>query len=155
MGKETSTKETSATAGEPNLKINKVVRMAQAFINERLRGIGLSSGLFYFILELMEHDDLSMQALSRAVLVDNGHTSRAVERLVRLGYVTRKVDPRDSRSFRVSLTKKGRQSSAAVKAVLLEWSKLVSADVAEEEIAVVYRVFDRYYANAAASFETK
>ena len=101
MGKETSTKETSATAGEPNLKINKVVRMAQAFINERLRGIGLSSGLFYFILELMEHDDLSMQALSRAVLVDNGHTSRAVERLVRLGYVTRKVDPRDSRSFRV------------------------------------------------------
>ena len=71
----------------PNLTINKVVRMAQAFINCRLKNLGLSSGLFYFILELVEHDGLSMRELSRAVMVDNGYTTRAVRMLEDRGYV--------------------------------------------------------------------
>lgn len=140
---------------EPNLKINKVVRMAQAFISDRLKPLGLSSGLFYFILELSEADGLSMQELSRAVLVDNAHTTRAVARLTALGFVAKRIDPNDSRSFLVFLTEKGRGASEAIRAVLLEWARIITAGVTEEEVATVYRVFDKYYANGSAVFRSK
>jgi DNA-binding MarR family transcriptional regulator len=140
---------------EPNLVINKVVRMAQAFINERLKSIGLSSGLFYFILELSENDMVSMQDLSRAVLVDNGHTTRAVARLVELGYVSREVDPEDSRSYLVSLTAKGRDSSAVIRNVLVEWANFIAVGVSKDDIATVYRVFDKYYSNARNMFPSR
>jgi DNA-binding MarR family transcriptional regulator len=140
---------------EPNLKINKVVRMAQAFINDQLKGFGLSSGLFYFILELLENNGLTMQELSRAVLVDNGHTTRAVNRLIELGYVTKKVDANDARSYRVFLTDKGEEISGVIKKVLLEWVNLITANVSEVELGIVYSVFDQYYANAQVYFNLK
>ena len=138
----------------PNLTINKVVRMAQAFINGRLRNLGLSSGLFYFILELVEHDGLSMRELSRAVMVDNGYTTRAVKKLEDCGYVRKSVDPEDSRSYRVFLTPKGRETSAAIQDVLMEWGDLVTVGVTADEIGVVFKVFDIYYENATRHFET-
>jgi DNA-binding MarR family transcriptional regulator len=138
----------------PNLKINKVVRMAQAFINDKLKEIGLSSGLFYFILELLENDGLPMQELSRAVLVDNAYTTRAVNRLIELGYVDKKVDPNDSRSFRVYLTAQGTESSGKIKEVLTEWANLITANVTQEELGVVYNVFDKYYFNARIYFKS-
>lgn len=137
---------------EPNLKINKVVRMAQAFMNGRLKQHGLSSGLFYFILELSENERVSMRELSQAVFVDNAHTTRSVGRLKRLGYVSKVVDPNDSRSYLVSLTRKGRKAAEVIRGVLLEWAQIVTAGVSEEEIATVYRVFDSYYENGVAFF---
>jgi len=137
----------------PNLTINKVVRMAQAFINCRRRPIGLSSGLFYFILELMEHDGLSMQELSRAVLVDNGYTTRAVKMLVDRGYVRKRIDSEDSRSYRIFLTAKGRKTSSDIQGALLEWAELITEGVSEEEIGVLHQVFDKYYENAKRNFE--
>jgi DNA-binding MarR family transcriptional regulator len=128
--------------------------MAQAFINCRLKPIGLSSGLFYFILELMEHDGLSMQELSRAVMVDNGYTTRAVKMLAGRGYLRRRVDSADSRSYRIFLTAKGRKASSAIQDVLSEWADLVTEGVLEEEIGVLYRVFDTYYKNAKRHFES-
>ena len=139
-------------ASGPNLTINKVVRMAQAFINCRLKPIGLSSGLFYFVLELMEHDGLSMQELSRAVMVDNGYTTRAVKMLVDRGYVRKRIDSEDSRSYRIFLTAKGRKTPTAIQGVLMEWADLVTEGVSEEEIGVLYRVFDTYYKNAKRHF---
>ena len=140
---------------EPNLKINKVVRMAQAFFTDRLKPLGLSSGLFYFILELSEKDSVSMQELSRAVLVDNGHTTRAVGRLVKLGYVTKSTNPDDSRSSRVTLTVKGRDAAETIRRILAEWADLITDGVTRGEIDTVYRVFERYYLNAAKVFAPK
>jgi DNA-binding MarR family transcriptional regulator len=137
----------------PNLTINKVVRMAQAFINCRLKPIGLSSGLFYFILELMEHDGLSMQELSRAVMVDNGYTTRAMKMLVDRGYVRKRINSDDSRSYRIFLTAKGRKTYSVIQGVLMEWADLVTEGVSDEEIEVLFRVFDSYYKNAKRHLE--
>ncbi|HTX71911.1 MAG TPA: MarR family transcriptional regulator [Rectinemataceae bacterium] len=137
----------------PNLTINRVVRMAQAYINGRLKPIGLSSGLFYFILELMEHDGLSMQELSRAVMVDNAYTTRAVKALVDRGYLRKRPDRADARKCRVYLTAKGRGTSTAIQAALMEWADLVTEGVSDREVGVLFRVFDRYYVNARRHFE--
>ena len=117
----------------PNLKIFKVTRLGLAYAGRQLKDIDLSSGLFYFIAELSQHEWLNMSALSAAVGVDN---------------VNKVPDEQDRRAFRLSLTDSGWQIAARINEALRQWVEIITAGVSPEEIATVNRVFDRFHQNA-------
>lgn len=131
-----------------NVNINKVFQLGQSFINEKLKEYNLSSGLFYFLLELANKGEMSMQELSKAVNVDNGYTTRSISKLVDLGYVKKTANPKDSRSSIVQLTEKGELVSEEVKNVMLEWINIISKDVDKKELETVNAVFDKFLLNA-------
>ncbi len=132
----------------PNLKIIRLIRMSQLFANHRLARLGLSSGLYYFVLELLDGQTMTMSDLSAAVGVDNGHCSRAVERLVALGYVKRRRDRADRRTLHVQLTRKGREAGRQVSRVVREWVDIIHQGIDPGEVAVATSVIDRYHDNA-------
>lgn len=131
-----------------NVNINKVFQLGQSFINEKLKEYNLSSGLFYFLLELANKGEMSMQELSKSVNVDNGYTTRSISKLVDLGYVKKTANPKDSRSSIVQLTEKGELVSEEVKNVMLEWINIISKDVDKKELETVNAVFDKFLLNA-------
>ena len=136
-----------------NVKINKVVHLGQTFVNERLKEFGLSSGLFYFILELADQEYMTMQDLSRAVKVDNGYTTRIINKLVECEYVRKSLNPKDSRSSIVFLTAEGRLVSETVKQVMLDWVNIITKEVSTKDIEIVNAVFDMFYTNAKNYFD--
>lgn len=125
--------------------------MGQTYLNERAKEYGLSSGLFFYILELSEQDGLTLHELSQAVGVDNGLTTRMVKRLEEFGLANKKPNPADSRSSQVFLTDKGREISQVIDNIFMEWKQIITKDVAEEEIITVNSVFDKFYENANAA----
>lgn len=129
--------------------------MGQTHMNERAKEYGLTSGLFFFILELSEKNGLTMQELSQAVGVDNGFTTRMVKKLEDLGYVYKKPNPTDSRSSNVFLTDKGRDISQVINEIFMDWKQIVTKDVTEEEILVVNRVFNKFYENTNNDHNSK
>lgn len=137
----------------PNLNIIRLIRMNQTFTNQRLADLGLSSGLYYFVLELLTQDRMTMSDLSKAVGVDNGHCSRAIDRLVKLGYVSRSRDRSDRRSTKVTLTDTGRAAASQVTDVVREWVEIIHRGIPANEIAIANSVIDHYYANASAQLE--
>jgi DNA-binding MarR family transcriptional regulator len=132
----------------PNLKIFKVTRLGLSYAGRQLKDIDLSSGLFYFIAELSQHEWLNLSDLSGAVGVDNGYTTRSVEKLSALGYIKKVRDERDRRAFRVSLTASGRRIAKRINKALKQWVEIITDGVSPEEIAAVNRVFDRFHQNA-------
>ena len=132
----------------PNLKILKITRLGLSYANQQLKDIDLRSGLFYFIIELSQHEWLNMSDLSSAVGVDNAYTTRSVEKLSALGYVNKVQDEQDRRAFRVSLTVSGWQIAEQVNKTLKQWVEIITAGVSLEEIATVNRVFERFHQNA-------
>lgn len=133
---------------EMNMKISRVFRMGQTFMNERAKEYGLSSGLFFYLLELSEQDGLTLQELSQAVDVDNGYTTRAIKKLLDMGYVNKVQNPSDSRSSIIYLTDKGKDISIEVKNIFLEWKDIVVKGVSEEDLLLVNCVFNKFYENA-------
>lgn len=131
-----------------NANINKVFLLGQSFVNEKLKQYGLSSGLFYFILALADRECMTMQELSRAVNVDNGYTSRIINKLIELKYIKKEQNPKDARSSIVYLTDEGRKVSETVKLVMLDWINLITNHVAPDDIIIVNKVFDTFYNNA-------
>lgn len=134
-----------------NKAVNKVFRMGQAYMNKSLEPYGLRSGLFYFIIELSDNNGLSMQALSKAVGVDNGYTTRAVNKLIELNYVTKVVQSDDLRVSRVFLTDSGREVSLVISEVIKKWIEIVTKDVPEHEIETVNKVFRIFLNNVLSN----
>jgi DNA-binding MarR family transcriptional regulator len=132
----------------PNLEITQLFRMGQAFQDAELADVGLSSGLFYFVSELAQHECMTMSELSAAVKVDNAYSTRAIQRLVALGYVEKGPHIGDGRAYRVALTAEGQVVAQRVFASMERWVRVINAGVLAEDLDTATRVIDRWCANA-------
>lgn len=127
---------------------HKLDKIANVFINEKLKDTDLSRGLFFYVLELSHHDGLSLHDLSRALFIDKAYTTRAVARLAELGYVTREADDADKRLIRIHLTEKGRQAAKMINDIFIEWRDLISDGISQSESAAVLEISHKLYQNA-------
>lgn len=77
---------------------------------------------FDYLAQLDRHPDgLRMNVLSRYLMVTGGNVTGLTDQLVKEGLVTRTDDPEDRRSWRVSLTPKGRAEFAAMAVEHEQW----------------------------------
>ena len=95
----------------------------EAEIRRRLRAqFGISLARFDYMAQLYRHrDGLKMKALSRFLMVTGGNVTGLTDQLVKEGLVQRVDDPEDRRSWRVSLTDKGRAEFALMAAEHEKW----------------------------------
>ena len=131
-----------------HMYFNKLDRIAHFFINEHLKETGLSRGLFFYILELSHHDGISLQELSKAVFVDKANTTRAVNKLLNLGYATRTANEEDQRAYKIFLTDSGKEIARLIQSIFLKWRDLISEGLTEEEKVSVLEISHKLYENA-------
>jgi DNA-binding MarR family transcriptional regulator len=131
------------------IKIVQLNRIGQVFMNSKLADIGLSSGLYYILLELSQHEGLSMSDLSNAVGVDVAYGSRAVTQLVKKGYVLKNPDPLDERACCLTLTPAGKKAARQVNRAVREWISIITRGVSIQDWETFMAVFDQLYDNAS------
>lgn len=92
-------------------------------IRKRLRAqFGMTLARFDYLAQLYRHPDgLRMSALSRFLMVTGGNVTGLTDELVKDGLVQRDAEPTDRRSWRVSLTAKGRKTFEAIASVHEGW----------------------------------
>jgi DNA-binding MarR family transcriptional regulator len=134
-------------------KIVQLNRMGQVYLNSRLADTGLSSGLFYFLLELAQNEGSSISDLSKAVGVDNAYGSRAVSQLVTMGYVEKKTDPTDERTCCLTLTPDGKKAARKVNQVVRKWISIITHGVSIKDWETFMGVFDQLHENACAKLD--
>ncbi len=80
-------------------------------IRKRLRAqFGMTLARFDYLAQLHRHPDgLRMSALSRYLMVTGGNVTGLTDELEKDGLVQRDAEPGDRRSWRLSLTSKGRK----------------------------------------------
>nr|WP_157949914.1 MarR family transcriptional regulator [Vallitalea okinawensis] len=101
--------------------------------------------MFNFIVELGDNGELNLSSLSKAVGVDNGHTTRAINKLVQLDYVKKVKDEKDARGYRVYLTDKGLIVYNKMYKHVSNMLNEVSKDVDANDLEVYSRVVDQLY----------
>lgn len=84
----------------------------ESILSQRLRKEFNTSMARFDVMSQLERfpDGLTMSDLSRRLIVSNGAITGLVDKLVEVGLVTRREDPKDRRSMIVRLTRKGRES---------------------------------------------
>ena len=100
-----------------------------------------------YLLIISENKDIKLQELAMALNVDKAVVTRTIKRLVELEYVNKDIDEKDSRSFKLSLTKKSEKRLAELKSIFKEWYDKLTINFTEYEKSMYIGLMKKAYEN--------
>ena len=125
----------------------KVCRAHRANVGGLLARVGLHVGQEMVLLELWKEDGLKGSELADRLGVEPPTITRMIRRMESCGFVERRPDPADARSFRVHLTEKGRALEEPVARVWEEAEKKTLQGISPEETLVLRQLLARIRKN--------
>src|SRR5947208_15728443 len=94
--------------------VKRAHRELERLINHFLRPLGITSVQGQALLVIADHQPLSVRDLGERMVVESGHPSRLVDRMVAAGWVRRAPSPDDRRQVELSLTAAGEEMADKV-----------------------------------------
>jgi DNA-binding MarR family transcriptional regulator len=104
---------------------------------------GLTQTQFAALAKLYEVGPCSQNHLGRLIYLDAATIKGVVDRLSTRGFVTAVQDPNDRRRLAVALTPRGREVTAAARAVAAEITTATLASLSDDERRVVARLLKK------------
>src|SRR5437868_7935595 len=97
------------------------------------------------ILSMLAESDapMTLAAIARKMMVSKQNMTGMMARLEQLGLAERHDDPKDLRSSRVQLTRRGRALVEKFRPVYAEWRGGLGRELPERDIAALTRTVDR------------
>ncbi len=123
------------TAASIWLVMMKAYRSVQNYIEGSLQAMGIGLSDFMILEALLHKGPMSMSQLGDKVELANPSMTAAVDRLEKLGYVSRCSGTADRRVRTVDLTKEGRKAIRKVYAQHEQDLEVLMADLCEEQRA--------------------
>lgn len=110
-------------------KVNRFI--VAEMVKQGLDGIGTSHG--DIIYALLQKHRLTMADISARINKDKSTVTALVDKLVRLGLVTKERDQEDTRFVYVTLTEKGREQETVFEAISADMLEQFYRNISEQE----------------------
>ncbi len=133
----------------------KVCKAYRGNVGALLAEIGLHPGQEMVLIELWETDGLRGGELAERLGVEPPTVTKMLRRLERCGFVERRKDPRDARSFRVYLTEDGRALEGPVARCWERAEQNAFAGMSVGERRDLHRLLTSVRANLDPDFVTR
>lgn len=125
----------------------------QANCAVRLKEVGLTQGLMYFVLYVGTHEGCTQTEMNNALCVDVGYSTRSVAKLVEAGLMDRRPNPTDRRSNLLYLTDGGAEAFSFVVSLMEEWNAAALSCLDEREKGQLVDLLGRVAASLGAQSE--
>ena len=104
-----------------------------SYCGRELQKLGLTVGLLYYVLYVGKNPGCSSGQVCQGLHMDAGHTTRSVDRLVKLGFMVREKNGCDRRETRLRLTERGEQAFLFSCSLFEHWDQEMLSGLEEEE----------------------
>ena len=125
-----------------------ISRGSNRFFDKALLPYGIGCGQQFFLYKIAENEGISMYDLAKLGRFDKATVTRAVQKLVELGYVSCQVDKTDHRIRRLFTTEAAAQLLGYLRSQREEWEQILTRHLTQEEIDLVSGLMDRMAQNA-------
>lgn len=114
--------------------ISYIYRHNQKYITKKLKPYQIGSGGQHsFLKEILLHPGINQDQLTNDLKFDKATTARAVRQLEDAGYISRKIDENDRRSFHLYPTQKGLDFHPILQNILEEFDQQLTSQLTDEE----------------------
>ena len=127
--------------------ISVIYRHHQMHLNKRFSKFGFGSGQFFFFIYIAYNESSTQKELSRSMAVDKATTTKAIRKLIALGYVRAEKDPKDLRSQKLYLTEAGKEILPEVRRILDETTAMLGMGMDGEEVKETLRLLRKITGN--------
>lgn len=121
---------------EPIGKLISVIsRQSQKILAKELKSYDLGcGGQHSFLKAILVHPGINQDQLTQDLKFDKATTARSVKRLEMAGYIERKVDEKDRRSYQLYPTNKGLDFQPKLQEILDTFNERLTSSLTEEEV---------------------
>ena len=127
--------------------IGTVSRAINSKSDKKYKQLNLQKGQYMFLTRICEHPEINLSDLSRLIKVDKATTTKAVNKLLELGYITKKRNSYDRREFNLSPTNSGLKVYAMIISEEMVQLNTVFENFNNEEIKIVTELLSRMSEN--------
>ncbi len=129
--------------------ISIIYRRMNVEMNTRFAPLGLTSPKAGFLFCLYDHGTMTQAEIGRTLYMDRSSVAKMLDRLEKDGFIEKRVNPADVRSYLVSLTQKAEEVLPQAKQIEQEWFENWMTSLTEFEKRNLYELLDK----AAATLE--
>ncbi len=112
----------AASEGSFALSVSGLRHHFQDVCTTRLKGVGLTPALLYFMLYVGKHPGCTQRQMIDALCTDVGYSTRSVAKLIEAGCLEQRPNPADGRSYLLYLTDEGKSAYEYGRRILDEWN---------------------------------
>ena len=105
-------------------------RKQTAFLNNRLKDVDLSSGLYPLLVKSYKNEGISQEELADALHINESTVTRNLKKLEDKGFIKRIPD---KRTKRIEITEKGEKTARKVMDYDDEWDEKIRKIIGDEE----------------------
>lgn len=120
--------------------VHRAHRQAALYVERECRGLGLTGPEAHLLGYVQAHEPCPLSELVRVFGHKRSTLTGILDRFEHRGLLVRKLSADDRRSFRVSLTAKGRRTAAVAREVAVSLERSIAAHVSPEDRAAFERV---------------
>lgn len=113
--------------------ISTLYRKLNMHVNTKLSPLGLSSAKAMFLFCLYDHGQMSQAEICRELDMDKSTVAKMLMRLEKDGFITKSVNPSDTRSFQVTLTDKAIALIPQAKDIQNTWLNKITGKLTDLE----------------------
>ena len=97
------------------------------------------------VLSVLARNDgpMSLAALARAMMVSKQNMTGMMVRLEQFGFAERADDPKDLRSSRVVLTRRGRTTVEKLRPAYEQWRDALGGEISERDLAAAAKTIEK------------
>src|SRR5579859_96558 len=137
-------------ASSVGYQVNRLARLYEAALRERIARYGVVPGQFPALLALYERDGQTQRELCETASVDQSTMAKTLARMERDGLVTSAPDPLDARRVRYHLTSTAREVQAGLSAAGHEVIAIATEGIPPNRLDSFNRVLAAMAANLSA-----
>jgi len=129
-------------------KISCLFRTMNSMMKKELQRFDIGRGQFQFLMYLLKNGDgISQEELNEHLNFDKATTARAIKKLIKNGYLTKKIDDNDHRINRIFLTNKAYQIYNEMVKMNDYWERIITDNLSTEEKEIVQHILDKMLTN--------
>lgn len=113
--------------------ISAIHRKALQIIKYNLKNFDIDAGQIFLLWYVHNHSGISQDKMAQNFHLDKATVSKNVKRLIRLGYLKKKVNPKDQREHQLSATKKAKPLVPRLESILKDINKLMIKGINKEK----------------------
>ena len=130
-------------------------RAHAALLDKQLAESDISHGQILLLATLYKKDGICQQTLCQMYNLNKAAVGRGLNKLSKIGFITKETDPEDKRKKLIYLTSKAKNFEAEFKEILEASEERLRSDLSEEEIEIFLTVIKKICSNLGANVETQ
>jgi len=127
--------------------ISCIYRCGQFHIAKKLEFYKIGRGQFSFLMTLYNCDGVNQENIAKNLRMDKSTAARAVQKLMKEGYVIKERDSSDKRAYKVFLTGKAKIIKPKIIKILSEWTETLFSDFTENERKIFTKFLNKIVNN--------